>query len=227
MKIKSTEIAPHVYHVVFSSQRELASTLMRFQEFYESPKFKGKIFSRKEFMDWYKEEHGRGKRFTYFDDWSGFNLPDYIFDLFIDGKFDPLSTQERQFLALIKKIPKPFYIIATGADEPSEKTINHELAHAMWYLNKTYRKQAKQTVRKLNKKTLSAIRTVLERRGYNKSVFDDETHAYLISDLRIMKFFVDFFGGDLLANRKTILRIRELFVKYSRRPLSSFIESPK
>ena len=44
-------------------QYTLASAFLRFQEHYESPKFRGEIFSLEEFMDWYAVEVGN---FTYY-----------------------------------------------------------------------------------------------------------------------------------------------------------------
>ena len=60
--------------IVFESQLELTKTMLRPQEFYESPEFKGKAFLLKDFKEWYKTTTPH-KDFTYFSDWAGFNIP--------------------------------------------------------------------------------------------------------------------------------------------------------
>ena len=71
-----------IYHVSFPNQYLLAATFLRFQEHYESPKFRGRIFDWEEFMDWYAEQKGK---FSYLQDWSGFNLPSPVFEPFRSG----------------------------------------------------------------------------------------------------------------------------------------------
>lgn len=99
-----------VFHIK-KSCKELAKMFMRFQEFYESPKFHGKIFTRKEYLQWYKETKGT----KYEDDWAGFNIPGWVIDVFKHGCFDPLSKEEKQ---LISMCPEGclFYVIGTEAD---------------------------------------------------------------------------------------------------------------
>src|SRR5512138_554281 len=82
-----TKIADRIFVVRFDTLYELASTFLRFQEHYESPRFRNRIFSLEEFMDWYAEKTGA---FTYFTDWSGFNVPSSTFEAFYRGKFNPL-----------------------------------------------------------------------------------------------------------------------------------------
>jgi len=53
---------------------------LRFEEYYESPRFKGRIFTFDEYRKWYVKNSPKGKktgRFTYYSDWSGFNIPSY------------------------------------------------------------------------------------------------------------------------------------------------------
>jgi len=78
------KISEDIYLLVFKNQIDLTSTLLRFQEHFESPKFKDKIFSHKEFVNWYS----KGKEgFTYFKDWSGFNFPSTNLKNFKNGQF--------------------------------------------------------------------------------------------------------------------------------------------
>src|SRR5262245_26903475 len=95
-KIAKYKVADAIYLLVFETQYELASTFLRFQEHYESPKFRKKIFSLEEFMDWYGQEN-KGK-FSYFKDWAGFNIPSTEFEPFLEGKFDPLLEKEKRLM---------------------------------------------------------------------------------------------------------------------------------
>ena len=49
-------------------------SFVRMQEFYESPKFKGKYFTLEQYMDYWSKEFGKGS-FTYPSVWDGFNIP--------------------------------------------------------------------------------------------------------------------------------------------------------
>ncbi|MDB5254555.1 MAG: hypothetical protein JWL80_621, partial [Parcubacteria group bacterium] len=112
------EVRPHVYLLEFQTQAELASTFLRFQEHYESPEFKGKIFTRAEFEKWYAGENGS---FSYCSDWSGFNIPSIILEPFRAGSFNPLSLEEQNFLKHFEGLEHPFYIIGTYSAASPEK----------------------------------------------------------------------------------------------------------
>ena len=44
------EICHNIYHIDFPTQHLMCSSLIRFEEHYESPKFKGKVFSLEELV---------------------------------------------------------------------------------------------------------------------------------------------------------------------------------
>lgn len=95
IKIVKSRIAKDIYLLRFKTQYELAATFLRVQEHYESPRFHGRIFSLEQFMDWYAKRYGN---FTYYEDWAGFNVPSTALQPFYEGKFDPLSEKEKEFL---------------------------------------------------------------------------------------------------------------------------------
>ena len=66
-----TRLADGIFLVRFDTQYALASTFLRIQEHYESNRFRNRVFSLEQYMDWYAAEFGA---FTYFEDWSGFNV---------------------------------------------------------------------------------------------------------------------------------------------------------
>lgn len=179
------EILPNVYHINFSSQEKLASTFLRFQEHFESPSFKGKIFSLEDFKYWYTKNSLNGKKtkqFTYYSDWSGFNIPSETLIPFQDGLFDPLSDEEIEFLKLFESKKRPFYIIGTFGNE--KKSLNHEIAHALFYTNEKYRQKALAVIHEIPDEFKELFVKDLESFGaYHYSVYLDEMQAYLVSGL--------------------------------------------
>jgi hypothetical protein len=159
----------------------MASVLMRFQEHYESPKFAGKVFTRKEFRQFYKGPKGK---FSYFSDWDGFNFPATVFTEFLKGSFAPLTGNEAAFfrrvaLEITGNSPD-YYVIAVAKDSESN-TLFHESTHALYYVDPIYRRKVRLALLLHPFLTLSICRRLL-RLGYGYNVLLDETNAYLNSE---------------------------------------------
>ena len=140
IRIAKTRLADKVFLVRFESQYALASTFLRIQEHHESPTFRNKIFTLERFMDWYA---GRFGAFTYYEDWSGFNVPSTAFRLFYDGAFDPLLRKEEQLLRLFRRERAPFYVIGISDDAD----LKHEIAHALYFTRPEYRNEVRRAMR--------------------------------------------------------------------------------
>ena len=205
VRFKIKELYPKFFHLEFESQKDLTSTLIRFQEHYESPKFRGKIFSLDEFVSWYKTIK-KGK-FTYFTDWSGFNFPSTVLNPFQCGDFGQLTVREKTILRRLPKSGK-FYVVATHRNKNQSKDIlvmRHELAHALFYLNPRYRKAA---LKILNKVKLKPIFKYLKSMGgYCSEVLLDEAHAYLMVDSLDLRDE----GIKLKPYKKAIKKLNRLF----------------
>src|SRR3972149_11672005 len=96
-------ITEDIFSLSFNSQVEMSSAFLRFSEHYESPEFRGKIFTVEEFKQWYIQDAiKRGwqtkQKFTYCTSWEGFMVPSETLQPFYEGKFNPLSVQEQKFL---------------------------------------------------------------------------------------------------------------------------------
>lgn len=168
------EIMPRIYHAACKDQGELAMTFLRFQEFYESPRFRGKVFTREEFLAW----HATSGLDPY-EEWDGFNVPGWVWRVFAHGSFDPLTPAEQSLVDQTRQIQEPFYVIGTAPDDTN--TMNHELSHALYYLERDYREQV------LNILTAAggadgfpALRDFLKSQDYSDAVMLDEIHAYLL-----------------------------------------------
>lgn len=193
-----TRLADGIFLVRFETRYELASTFLRIQEHYESSRFRNRVFSLEEYMDWYAAEFGA---FTYYQDWSGFNVPSSAFDAFFDGKFDPLLEKEERLLRLFAREHTPYYVIGIA----DEIDLKHELAHALFHTRPGYRKAVLAAMRDYD---TSALRRRLARMGYHRSVLVDEAHAYLIApaEVRLVS------SRRLAPLRKTL---RAIYRKYA------------
>jgi len=155
------------------SQKELGETFIRFQEHYESPnkKFRNKIFTLGDVKNYYSIMYGAD---LYSELWIGFNFPSYVLLPFKQGLFDALTPQEKELLGLLKYRNDNYYII--GAQNNS--TLRHELCHAMYGYNKKYKEEIDNFIKKYHK-NFSKILQYIQKKGYEKSVLNDELQAYV------------------------------------------------
>jgi hypothetical protein len=174
--VEVSEVVPGVLHMKFPSQRLMASTMLRFQEHYESPKFRNKAFTLDEFKKWYAKNQSKTGTFSYYQDWEGFNIPSRILRRFIKGDFAPLSSKERALLEIVSGRQGRFYLIATAGKDGDPETLRHEVAHGLWYTRPDYRRRAQALLKGVD---LVPVFAMLENLGYHKSVWLDEAHAWL------------------------------------------------
>ena len=181
-----TQIKPDVYYLLFDTQYELCSTMMRMEEFYESPykSIQGSYFTLEQFMDEYAKHTGN---FTYTSDWNGFNIPGEVivnfWRTFSDNSFEkhPLLQKEKELIYdclwsfMENEYKRKFYLIATHK-KATKRALKHELAHAYYYLDKNYKKTMDALVKDFrHRKELEAQ---LLKAGYCKKVLNDEIQAY-------------------------------------------------
>jgi hypothetical protein len=196
------KVADGIYLLRFETQYELTSTFLRVQEHYESPQFHGRIFTLEQYMDWYAAENGA---FTYFQDWSGFNVPSTAFQPFYEGKFDPLTRKEKGLLALFRNLQGRFYVIGIY-DSGKKGTLTHELAHALFFIDDAYRQAVREAMRGYN---TSALEKKLIEAGYARHVIPDEVQAYIVAP-----------SGELGAASRALMplrkKLRELFRQHAK-----------
>lgn len=202
MEYKLLRPQKNIIHLKFAHQKDLTRTMLRFQEHFESPKFRNKIFSLEEFKVWYASTR-ENKKFTYYSDWSGFNFPSKTLKLFYDGSFDPLTQEEKAILDLLRDEVGKFYLIATFQKED----VKHEMGHALFHVSPKYRKEAKRIVATLDTKPLFKR---LKEKGYNKVVWIDEVQAYLLDP---EQYFMDEFGVDMDGYKEARKQLAELYRK--------------
>lgn len=178
------------YLWIADSQYELTSTMLRVQECYESPgkDFQNKMFSLEEFMDWYAQTYGN---FTYYSDWSGFNLPiSYVKRL---SRFKNKTKKEKALLESVRDISKGYLIAIYKQDPEKLETFYHEFSHNLFNLNKDYRFLSTCQVYSLDKKILERISRSLKNNGYCDKVLIDEIVAFSINQKGMQrKHFTEF-----------------------------------
>lgn len=177
------EIMPQVAHIQSKSRYDLAMLFCRYQEYYESPKFHKQHFTMMEFMDWYSKQNDN--KFTYPADWLGFNVPSWaileIWDMDLyDTEYDDIMYTLIQSLGYIDSFVlnrEVFYVI--GTREGDDDTLEHELAHALYFVNEEYHNKALKLVQSLSSSRYEQLVACLKKHGYHESTVDDEIHAYM------------------------------------------------
>jgi hypothetical protein len=203
--IKLEAIKDNIFHLSMPTQYLLNSVFLRFQEHYESPEFKGKIFTLDEFKAWYPGSRPHGQ-FSYYGDWAGFNIPSYVLTPFKSGAFDPLSAGESAFLASLPDYPGKFYVIGTCGDI-NDAVLRHEIAHGLYYTDSSYRAEVDNVLAPLN---LKPIEDYLGQLGYHPASFHDECHAYLGDPLKDLKKA----GIDTKPYRQAHKKLLEIYNRY-------------
>lgn len=171
------EVEKNIFLLSFNDQREMATTFLRFQEYYESPQFQGHTFSKSSYKKWYRTVSDNGT-FSYTQDWAGFNIPSSILEPFKKGRFKKLSQREKSLLEVFKNKKGDFYIIAAVHGKAND--LAHEVSHGRFYLNAAYREDILEVLRRHD---ISEIEKALNGDGgYAKSVLKDEVHSYMLND---------------------------------------------
>ena len=179
--MKLHKITSNIIHVNFTSQIELCKTFCRFQEHYESPEFRGKVFTLGQYREWYSKQYGK---WSYYTDWNGFNIPDYVLIPFKEGLFDPLSELEKEFLEFFRYKQGKFYIIGTHDFLP--EALTHEISHALYYLDEDYKRDADEIISNADRSAPAWVNfeNFLLDKGYTAEVLDDEIQAFLGNNSR-------------------------------------------
>jgi hypothetical protein len=181
IKSKLNKIRKGVYHLEYENYFDMGMSFLRMQEHYESSSddYKGKFFDVFEYMRYYTQKEKK-QYFSYTDDYVGYNIPSYVIDKFIKRK--DLNLFEKDLFYKISKIKnKKYYLIASKMGV--KDVLDHELAHALFYINEEYRLRTTELVLKIPSKTIKQINNKLRKMGYSDSVYIDETQAYLATGL--------------------------------------------
>jgi hypothetical protein len=183
---KIQEIKPRIFLFQFDNNYDMCMYFLRYQEYYESasPQFRGKQFEILDFMKWYALKYGGGI-FTYTKDWGGFNFPAYIIPYVWELGILDKNIYDYEMMDAWKQCADKghgdFYII--GATTNNGITINHEVAHGLFYLYPEYKLEMTKLVKALPPTFRAKINTTLQKVGYTPKVYVDETQAYMATGI--------------------------------------------
>lgn len=210
------EIHSNVYYLKFKDNIDVSLSFWRYQEYYESKQFKGRVFTLSDFVHHYGVKHDQD--FTYFGYWSGFNLPSWVlFEVWKRGIKDE-NKYDLAFKKFVQKIGKrKFYIISCFPKDT--ETLKHEIAHGLYTMNLNYQKEIKRELRRVPRKISKRAFKMLSKSGYHRSVHQDELHAYMLSGQS-----PDY---DFKGDEKYSRRLQEIYTKYARRGKSLYSEFTK
>ena len=188
------EVAPRIYCVQVDDDYDRAMLFCRYQEFYESPykRFRGKPFTWMEYMRFYKEAWKK-RVFTYPDDWAGYNIPSNVMQranhIFCkETEYDEIMNDIYFYCAIDSQNKNngtrcDWYLI--GASSKDLKTMDHEIAHGLYFTNKSYQIRTKALLHLIPKRVRNNINKKLIKMGYvnDKKILDDEAQAFLSTGL--------------------------------------------
>jgi hypothetical protein len=206
---------PNVLLFEFNTMKDLSLSFFRFQEFYESQhsNIQGKHFSIEEFLETYMDAEGV---INYFSFWEGFNIPGVVFDNFSNKKGKELTEREKFVIDKIynNKVGSydKYYVIA--ALKYDKETIDHELAHALYNMNKEYKSKVDEILATIPIKIARKINKRLTSLGYCKKVLEDETHAYLATSQK--KYLREEFGVNPDSIHNQIKHLKGLLKVYKK-----------
>ncbi|GEM_PF-6592000 len=178
-KTYRTKDNKRVFHFIFEDQESMNRTFMRFSEFNESPIYKNRLFETTDILKYIP---------NYYSIVLGHNIPGEVCRKFHERYSVNFSLDELKIIKIVQQnnqqLMNDFYIIATfESDKAKYSAIDHEIAHALYYLNRNYNSEIRRIANKYTrtyKLDFSPMFKVLTYKQYDKTVWWDEIHAFLI-----------------------------------------------
>lgn len=192
--MRISKLTSNIYILTFSSRYELCMSFVRINEFCDSPRFKNKVFTLDEFMDYWVKKNN-SKCFEYPAKWNAFGLScKDLLDWFSQFKMEQGKVRDKEKKIIEKILTKvsvdalrKTYLIAMyngHSKREKKRLLEHEIAHAMYFLDPVYRSSCNALIDKIDRKSLRLIKRTLFSMGYSsgKGVVWNEIQAYLSTD---------------------------------------------
>jgi hypothetical protein len=199
-----------LYQLQFDDQFEMCMTFLRYQEFYESPRYEGRKFTLAEYMSWYAKAQSKDGTFSYPRDWGGFNVPvDVIKKVRALGIDDPNhydALMSYVYTVASSQCDDAYLIGITRGTELDK----HETTHAMWHIDEVYRDECHCILQETNPSLIDALKDVLIEMGYTEVTALDEVQAYLTTGDRVFKDV----KGTLPGYKTLQRRLKEAHSRY-------------
>lgn len=178
--------ADNVYCIECKDKLMLGMLFCKLQEIYESPINSIRNNYHVTFQDVITEycKCYNTNTFSYCDDWSGYNIPKSVME-----KYYTTLNQRETYDMELGEIAftlwrdngfKWYYLI--GVTDVGKSDYIHELAHALYGTNKSYKTAMNKAISKLSARRVKALEKELTEMGYHSSVMKDEIQAYLVEE---------------------------------------------
>ena len=184
---KFSKLREGVYELRFKTQHDMCMMFLRYQEYYESPRYHDRKFTWAEYIDWYCRDQNKEGNFSYMTDWGGFNIPVDVIGQVVSLGIDDPNHWDMLMMGLYRTIMAETdraYLIGVTGDDGLDK---HEMTHAMYYLDEVYRNKCLGIIFETDPDLIQGIREVLFAKGYTEKTFHDEVQAYLTEDRKLFK----------------------------------------
>lgn len=188
------EILPNVFAVIIINDYDRGMLFCRYQEFYESPfnEIRGKHFTLEDFMKIYTKKNKK-THFTYTEDWSGYNVPSDILiksNKLFSNSLNAYDDIMKDIIEHCENVVKSknnqentlWYLI--GVDKLTSKTMNHEIAHGLYYTNVHYKVEMDYLISHIKPSVFKHLKGGLLKIGYHDDdkIINDEIQAYMSTD---------------------------------------------
>lgn len=210
IKFEFSQVGTGIYQVKFDNEFDAALTFLRVMEFKEDPKLSGTFFTIMEFMRSYASRHDW--IFSYPEDWSGFNLTDdEIKKVYFANKENirDFNFYDDLFLEIVKKIPnfetEKFALFGFHPRESDNSISIHEICHAIYYLDKEYKKKVHDILEQPQfSELIKELQEFMKEWGYDEKSAYDEINAYFSTGLD--KEIKRFLRTKNLTGKATLLK---------------------
>jgi len=203
--------------IKFNKQKDLTMSFFRVEEYYESanPKLHQQAFTLETFIEEQMKSDGE---LDYFNYWTGFNVPGYIIEEWSNKINAEYYFREKQLIDIIRDrldVSRKYYVI--GALENDTNTIDHEIAHALYYMNPEYNKEMGELISEFQSnytEDYNIMCSVLTNtRQYGNNVLFDEIQAYMATETK--KELVKEFRMDYSKCKSIIKKFQKVLQKYN------------
>jgi hypothetical protein len=145
-----------------------------------------------EYMRFYKSAWKK-RVFTYPEDWSGYNIPGNIVEkandvFYKETEYDVIMNNIYFHCAIDSQNKNngtkcDWYLI--GASSKDLKTMDHEIAHGLYFTNKEYKKDVTKLIDNIKPNHYDKLKKKLIKMGYvdDKKIIDDEIQAFMSTGL--------------------------------------------
>jgi hypothetical protein len=145
-----------------------------------------------EYMRFYKDVWKK-KTFTYPEDWSGYNIPSNILQIahhIFCGETEYDNIMNDIYWYCVSDVQKKnegkdvnWYLI--GASSKDLRTLNHEIAHGLYFTNRDYKKDTNKLIKEIKPTHYDKLKKKLIKMGYvsDKKIINDEIQAFMSTGL--------------------------------------------